>query len=135
MITRSQSNPSRMPKKYFQEEKEEPLTTLLNLPVRPRGRPRKDKIFDDGLPLHLSRQERNVILRSESYKRTRLRKKQELEQGRIRISNLEQENQELKKQIDELIATIRQYQHMLCPFCPRDKQALFLSQLELQRKN
>lgn len=132
MLTRSKLNPPMAPKKYTQE-KPSVVVVPLNLPTRPRGRPRKDAIFDDGLPSHLSREERIIILRNESYKRLRLRKKQELEQGRTYISSLEKENQVLKEDIKELKSTLKLYQHMLCPFCPRDNQALFLSQFQLQK--
>jgi len=121
-------------KKYIQKEPSV-VEVPLNLPTRPRGRPRKDAVFDDGLPSHLSKEERTIILRNETYKRSRLRKKQELEQGRIHISSLEQENQVLKENIKELTTTLKLYQHMLCPYCPRDNQALFLSQFQLQKND
>jgi hypothetical protein len=106
------------------------------LPVRPRGRPRKYAPFPDGLPSNLTREERIIILRNEASRRYRDRKRQQQQQQedlhQQQLLDFEKRICEQRDAIEKLLEEINLFKQIFvsCPYCT---QAVFLSQLQLQR--
>lgn len=105
------------------------------LPVRPRGRPRKHAPYPDGLPSNLTREERVIILRNEASRRYRDKKRQQQQQQQglqQQLFDFEKRIREQSHAIEKLLEEVNVFKQIFvsCPYCT---QAVFLSQLQLQR--